>query len=493
MKKRYKHNLSNYHNMTIAMGPFSPMDIKECLGGDTIEGHSEAIIRFMPMVGPTMHPVRAKIIHGFVPTRLIWSDFEAFITNGTYGSTPPVHPTITLTAANAGVGSLADTLGIPPLSGGDTKAVSALPFRAYQKFVIDWLMDQDLDTAPALSTASGADVTTSTLGWNSSWKKDYLTTARPWPQKGASVPIPTSSTDDTLDVTRKSNAAAVKLLKSGTNTQAAAGALAGSVSGSDTYLANADTLSIDPNGTLEVDLSAGMGTIDDLNMSVALQRFLRNRAKWGSRLTEYLKQFGVRAQDARLQRSELISQGVATVQFSEVLQTAEGTDGVGTMKGHGVGGLGSNKFRYYCQEPGFFFTLISVMPEPFYTYTTEKFWHKATFEDYFQKEFLRTGQQPIYQEEVQINAASPKTVWGYNDPYDDYRFSYNRVSGLMRTTYKDWHVAREGTPTLNSAFIRGLPDDRIFQSSAPDSIQVFGYNKVHMRRVVPRTTPQAVL
>lgn len=496
LRKRYKHDISQYHNKTMAMGTWDVLDMKEMLGGETYFGNTEAVIRTMPMVGPTMHPIRVKIVHGFCPTRLIWEDFEAFITNGEYGSTPPVHPTVALDASNAGIGSLSHSIHRCPLENAETATWSVLPFRAYQKFVTDWLIDQDLSTKPTISLASGTDSTTTLTGAQCCWKKDYFTTARPWPQKGAAVPIPA---DNNVQIESDGNAIQVRTVVASPSTDrnlygAAVGTNPVQVGGAD--ITSDDNLKFGTETGLQVDVGDAMGTIDDLSVSVALQRFLRNRAKWGSRLTEYLKQsFGVNAQDSRLQRSEFISQGQKTLQFSEVLQTAEGADPVGTLKGHGIGGLGSNTFKYYAQEPGFFFTLISIMPEPIYMRAVPKFAFKRTFEDYFQPEFKATGQMPILKGEINGKAGDVvnNETWAWNDPYDDYRFAASGVSGLMYSTYKDWHVARDGAYTLNDAFIRELPSDRIFASGDPDSFQVFAFNKVIKRSPVPRRVVSRIL
>ena len=57
--------------------------------------------------------------HIFVPYRLIWSDFEKFITGGEDGTDIPVFPTLSATndpnsiKKMLGIGTLADYLGYP--------------------------------------------------------------------------------------------------------------------------------------------------------------------------------------------------------------------------------------------------------------------------------------------------------------------------------------------------------------------------------------------
>jgi hypothetical protein len=122
-----------------------------------------------------MHPVDVRIHHWFVPNRLIWEDWEDFITGGADGNNADTHPTINL--ASAAIGSLADYIGVPTGSS-NTTAINALPFRAYAKIWNEFYRDQDLDTALTIDETSGADTTTNTTLQNISWEKDYFTSAR---------------------------------------------------------------------------------------------------------------------------------------------------------------------------------------------------------------------------------------------------------------------------------------------------------------------------
>ena len=86
-------------------------------------------------------------------------------------------------------------------------------------------------------------------------------------------------------------------------------------------------------------------TINQLREAFAIQKWLELNARSGNRYTEHIQaHFGVTPQDARLQRPEEFGGSISTVQFSEVLQTADTTDGdLGTMGGHGITASGSRK------------------------------------------------------------------------------------------------------------------------------------------------------
>ena len=177
--KRAKHSLSNYKLLSCDLGELVPIGMTEGLAGDSIPHSTNALIRAAPLLSPVMHPVHVNISHWFVPHRLIWDDWEKFITGGPNGMDTSVFPTIAMPAVGgAPVGSLADYLGVP--TGVNSLAVSALPFRAYALIFNEWFRDQDLVTPLSLSTASGVDATTSTALQNGAWEKDYFTSARPW-------------------------------------------------------------------------------------------------------------------------------------------------------------------------------------------------------------------------------------------------------------------------------------------------------------------------
>ena len=158
--KRSKFSLSNYKLFSCDMGNLIPCGIIEVLPGDTIQQATSALVRCSPLLTPPMHPVHVRIHHWYVPFRIIWPEFEDFITGGMDGHDDTAFPTITL-ASGAAVGSLADYLGVP--TGINGLEVSALPFRAYNLIWNEWYRDQDLQTELVIDDGSGPDTTTSVL------------------------------------------------------------------------------------------------------------------------------------------------------------------------------------------------------------------------------------------------------------------------------------------------------------------------------------------
>ena len=90
--KRSKFSLSHYKLLTCKMGQLIPCGLVEVLPGDSVQQATSALIRCSPMLAPVMHPVHVRIHHWFVPHRLVWEDWEDFITGGPEGIDASVLP-----------------------------------------------------------------------------------------------------------------------------------------------------------------------------------------------------------------------------------------------------------------------------------------------------------------------------------------------------------------------------------------------------------------
>lgn len=492
--KRAKHSLSNYKLFTCDMGELVPIGITEALPGDSIQQATSALVRCSPLLAPVMHPVAVRIHHWFVPHRLVWSEWEDFITAGPTGTSLPTFPTITLPNPTV-VGSLSDYLGIP--NGLNAPAVSALPFRAYAMIFNENYRDEDLQTELVVSTASGNDVTTSTALQNCAWEKDYFTSSRPWEQKGptVSIPIGTNAPVRTLNTEVTSSAQPLKMRTTAGGFPAAGSSLGISGAAGDVYVGGAGpaaTNSVQPTN-LWADLTGASAiTVNALRQALALQSFEEARARYGSRYTEYLRYLGVKSSDARLQRPEYLGGGKQVIQFSEVLATAETstTTKVGDMKGHGIAAMRSNRYRRFFEEHGYVISLMSVLPKTMYVQGIARHWNRRTKEDYWQKEFQHIGQQAVKNKEVYAAAAAPEGTFGYQDRYDEYRRTENTIAGEFRTSALDyWHMGRifASEPALNATFVKSVPTKRNFASQSTDVLYVMARHNIQARRLVAQT------
>ena len=483
MKKRSKFDLSHYKQFTCNQGELVPIAVQEVLPGDSFQMSTSALVRLSPLVAPVMHPVHASIQHFFVPYRLVMDDFESFITGGETGADATTFPTINITPS---AGSLADYMGLPL---GTAIDVNALPFRAYALIYNEFYRDQDLQTALTIDTSDGADTTTSTTLKRANWVKDRFTSSRDSAQKGSEISLPLGTTAPVVSLstspvfsdgsTDLSPAVVSGSTQLNVNTNATNSQNIFFKAGSDTY------------SGLRTDLtSATAASINDLREAFALQSFAEHRMMFGGRYSEYLKFLGINYSDGRLDRPEYLGGGRETIQFSEVLQTGlDSTDaGLGTMGGHGIGAIKSNRFRKFFEEHGLIVSLMTVRPKPMYHQGVHKMWNKTTKEDFFQYELEGIGQEEILNKEVYVAHTSPTGTFGYQNRYDEYRYAVNTVAGDFRPgqALEEWTMCRDfsSDPALNDSFVTCTPTNRIYASTATDELLIMAYNNVKARRMM---------
>lgn len=192
--KRSKFNLTHTHSTTADAGQLIPFLLQPTLPGDRFRIGLKNFIRCQPMVAPLMHEVYFYTQYWYVPYRILWDNWEDFITGGGDLSSSPSFPYVTAPSGGWKPGSLADYFGFPIKQQGIE--VSAMPFRAYAEIWNTRYRDEDLQTDVPNSYSDGSDSTTNTDILSPSWKRDYFTLARPWTQRGADILVPISAGSD---------------------------------------------------------------------------------------------------------------------------------------------------------------------------------------------------------------------------------------------------------------------------------------------------------
>lgn len=239
-------DLSHMFKFTGNAGELIPIFCEPVYPGDKARVTSDIMIRLAPMLYPVYERINVYTHFFFVPMRLIWNDWEEFITGGKNGQANIAAPTISFgdelyfTAssgrptnagyvANALFGnkSLMTYLGVADISdsyvdevkqrtsSGDRVAqfFDALPLRAYLKVWNDYYRDETFsvdvfDEYENLLTGNGNTMCSQLFGLFQSflpamgnkpsqycfarraWEKDYFTSALPWSQRGGQVDIP---------------------------------------------------------------------------------------------------------------------------------------------------------------------------------------------------------------------------------------------------------------------------------------------------------------
>lgn len=480
--KKNLFDLSHDVKLSLDMGQLVPIYVEDIIPGDKFKVRTEVMLRFAPMLAPIMHRVNVYTHFFFVPYRLLWKDWEDFITGGRQGNSNPVYPRYKL--SNSGVvnqGTLFDYLGFPS---GQTLPTgfefSALPFFAYRLIYDQYYRDQNLESPiieDQLPFSSGINQLNVDLLNNTgsafsiryrAWEKDYFTSALPWAQRAGEVNLPISGMLPVEGI----------LTETGNESfgQVQARTQAGNLN-LNTHLKTGIST---PPGAFDLDLKANLGegvsvTINDLRRSIKLQEWLEKNARGGARYIEQIfSHFGVKSSDARLQRVEFLGGGKTPVVISEVLQTSAtqaheiAETPLASMAGHGISVGSTHEFTKFFEEHGIVMGIMSVMPKTAYQQGTPRMFTKFDKFDYYFPEFAHLGEQEIKNKEIYTtdNVTYNEGTFGYTPRYAEYKYRESRVCGDFRSTLNFWHLGRifSSTPNLNSAFVHPDPTtlNRIF-------------------------------
>ena len=493
-------DLSHDVKMSFKMGGLYPTCVMECVPGDKVKIGTETMLRFAPLIAPVMHKVNVTTHYFFVPNRILWPNWEQWITGNLDVQAPWIYYIQGGSSAGVPVKSLGDYMGLPTqmtdngfrYPDPNAQICSPFPLAAYNKIYNEYYRDQNLQTALPDSLIDGSNGTLFNAIRDGAvqtraWQHDYFTSCLPWAQKGDAVTIPigdvTISYDENtggtvfreLDGTPFTNQSNLGHSDSGGQPRQ------GSTTGTRYNIDNSSQL----YGTAEA------ADINSLRRAFRLQEWLERNARGGTRYIEsILAHFGVKSSDARLQRPEYLGGSKGKMVISEVLSTAETTLPVGNMAGHGISVSGGNEFSYRVEEHGWIIGLISVTPETAYQQGVHRSLLKLDRLDYFWPTFANIGEQEVKNAELYAQGATTGDTFGYVPRYAEYKFLNSRVAGEMRTSLDYWHLGRKfsAKPNLNGAFVKCDASTRIFAVEDPEVDNIYGhiFNNIKAVRKMPK-------
>lgn len=494
---RSKFDLSHVYKTAINGGYLYPILVCDVLPGDTMTLTTSMVARLSTPLLPVMDNIHIDTFFFYVPSRLVWNNLEKFFgeQENPGDSIDFIEPSLNFSVPPQEE-SIFDYCGIPPkisLSAEDYP--SALPLRAMNLIYNEWFRDEDLQDSLEVRKDDGPDPLNLYKLFKRNKRKDYFTSARPWPQKGPAVTIglgdraPVAGTGLALGLT---NGEVQYGLASTNSSKSLTGAI-----GSEGLGVGASRVGslIDDNVVLGVtqdpeysglyaDLSlATASSILDLRKSFALQSFLERLAVTGSRYTEYLHGiWGVQAPDARLQRPEFLGGSSEYMNLQQVAQTSQTTDASpqGHLSAFGYSSSVNHGFQKSFVEHGFVIGFVNVWVDITYQQGLQRFWSRKTQYDYANPYLAHIGEQAILNKEIYLDSSSIQNneVFGYAERFAEYRYFPSLITGKMRSTSNTpldaWHLAQkfDSLPTLSSQFIEENPPlDRIL--AVTDEPEIF--------------------
>lgn len=509
-------DLSHEKRISSRIGKLTPVFISETMPNDTFYGSTEVLVKLAPLIAPIYHRLNLYVHYFFIPYRILSEDWETFITGGRLGeavATPPVPPNFEIDEALAQnlnlleTGSLADYLGLPripdasgPPSGTWTgRTFDLMPFAAFYRCWYDYYRDRnytvDNDLLP-LAAGTIADSTEMLSTRYRCWEHDYYTSAQTNTQRGAEVLMPLSGTGQV-------NYSSFTHLVEQDGGLPSTGALetAGGALAPINVVGDAEALQV--RNIDDVTFTTSDVSINDLRRAITLQQWMERNQLAGSRYNEsIMAHFGRKTSDSRLQRAEYLGGGKAVIQISEVMTTAYSEDATaavvppGNPAGRGSTYADTNRFSYNCEEHGIVIGILSVMPTSSYMQGVPRmFLQRNTFLEYPWPTFAHLGEQEVYNYEL---ISDPSTItairannslFGYQSRYADWKHIPSSTHGDFKTTLAHWHLTRnfDTMPILGNEFVTFEDElqDRVFNVTGVDTLWMYVYNKVSVKRSLP--------
>lgn len=519
---RTRFNMNHSVKFDAMFGVAYPFFVQDVIAGDTWSVAAQHFARLAPTIAPVMHDYDVRFHWFYVPTRLVWEDFEDWITGGRLGTwreeNPDAFPTFDLKAAMRIVhpnpstadqvtsiefnGSLFDYVGlnfgkqsyqnyIPYQQMYDSKwKFSVLSIRSIWLIWNYFFRDQNVMEECPVPTTSGPDDLMWLYNFQSyvdmsqaydnklkglfsvAWDKDYFTSATLSPQRGPQVFVPIGGQAPVVSRNLSDPVVTVDALSgqqtAGTLVSATVGGGVGDIQ-LQTSAGNAQVTLLGKynTGSLQADLASSTGAaVDDVREAFALQRFFERMQVVGSRFAEYLRGiFGTNAGDARLQMPEYLGtwqNPVIINNISNTTGTAENPQG--GYAGNGLSAAFNNPIVKNFPEPGIIVGFYIAMPRNGYQQGLSKSLQRIDWLDWCNPYFEHIGEQPVMSSEVFFNPlVEPEkdTVFGYQSQYASYKFINSHSHGEFKDDLSFWHSNRIFTdaPTLSTEFIQFNPNE----------------------------------
>lgn len=234
-------------------------------------------------------------------------------------------------------------------------------------------------------------------------------------------------------------------------------------------------------------------SINQIREAFQIQRFFEKNARGGSRYRELIAtHFQTSIGDVRSMIPEYLGGNRLPLNVRQITQTSSNVEGqpLGDVAGMSVTNDNHFDFIKSFTEHGYIIGLMCARYKHTYQQGIEPTFMRKTKFNYYWPVFAHIGEQPVrnyaifaqgYDSSDSSAVDYDSQVFGYQEAWADYRYKFDRVSGMMRTISASgldtWHFADSYAqlPTLSDSWIREDKSnvDRTLTVSSNVSDQIF--------------------
>lgn len=548
--KLNKFDMSSSLITTSNFGVMKPVKAITCVQGDKINISVSEFTRLMPMPVPTYGSIKSKTRAFFVPFRTIFKPWLSFISNNKKVTSNAIYnpvsvPTIsisqlltalidskfttysldssvaydflrndgtknvyyTFTPLGKRIADWFSSIGVNICDSNTSISISFLPFMAYAKFYLDWVVPSrfvnlyspiirlfEFETTEAINAYIGntSNLREILIAFYAYYEDDYFTSA--W-QNSSGTEVEMAS--DTVIPGQIASPSGYFTDSPATNfIPNDYGTVRGNESQSpltQTYQQSGDPLFIN-NGAIAPQ-NLGTQTVENdtdsyeikgvppLNYftirSIGALQDMINRGKLaGTKVQEYLRlTYGFEPSVDAMNLSTYLGCKENEIMIGDVMSTS-GTDlnSLGQYAGRGIGG-GDASFSYECQEHGIFFVTNELVVKPSYVDGLDFIFDQKDRFDFFDPVYDNIGCEALPLKRLSTSAAqgpsSNQYIFGFTPRYSAYKFAFDRLSGDFRLNSKNagldsWYLTR--TFNKNNASLWRFINDEFCKASSDLSL-----------------------
>lgn len=526
----YKSGFNNSYekDTDIEIGKLNIVNAEFICAGDIVHLSENILLRFQAQFAPFFTPLTATVRAWFVPLRLVEENTEWIITGSKNGKLmknddgsevelPKFDKLFAYEKSNVTgnhkikIGGIAEQMFGMPTKKGDgvtdldyttiknCKVIPALYWmKGYYRLWFDYYRDENLFDYEDFDDWWSAILAEGKIGQQDllpvNWRKDYLTSMLYAQQKGIAPVLNPFINNPQLEIPLTRLASASNntgststqtfdtwfpehkdLLPTGASTMLGIGSSSVSNSvghttpvslgaGSSAILYGIDT---DSMKSIQGGFNAS-----ELRLLFAQQKIFERLMRCGSRYVEYLmSNFGIAPADETLQRVQYLGGFKQAVVTSEVLQTGEGTDPVGTQRGHSISAGGNKIGSYIFKEFGLLYVTLSVMPKAQYTQGINRKYGLCERFDFPNPSFQFLSEDEVVNGEVYVDTDTDESgglmndkTMGFQEMYAWLKSNRDMICGNLRGSEAYWTMPRlfSSRPNLNEQFLTSVADSSNF-------------------------------